>query len=134
MGVGQRPFQTFLCDGCGREVIAEEGSAVDGYYIEVSQVRNGEDTRNDNIFACSDVCIDRAVRDAVYREKLPEEEKLSATQELWMRGRAFRTDPRLPIYDASNETRIIGTAQEIASYQPPSPTQRPTRTALDGAR
>jgi len=55
MGVGSRVFQTFLCDACGREVIAEEGQSVDGYYIEVLQVLGGQQNNSENVYACSDL-------------------------------------------------------------------------------
>ena len=119
MGVGSRTFQTFLCDACGREVIAEEGSSVDGFYLEVLKVQNGEQVASENVYACSEMCIERAVRDALKREALPEPQKITATQELWLKGQIYRTNPALPVYDAKDETRIIGTAHEIASYQPP---------------
>lgn len=119
MGVGSRQFQTFLCDACGREIIAEEGSSVDGFYLEVLRVSNGEQSNSENVYACSEMCIERAVRDALKRETLPEPQRITATQELWLKGQIFRTNPALPVYDARDETRIIGTAHEIASYKPP---------------
>lgn len=119
MGVGSRTFQTFLCDACGREVIAEEGSSVDGYYIEVLKVVGGERLGTENVYACAEMCIDRAIRDALKRETLPPEKKLTATEELWLKGRSFNTNPRMAVYNAQDDTRLIGTAQEIASYQPP---------------
>jgi hypothetical protein len=128
VGVGSRSFTTFLCDACGREIISEEGLNVDGYYIDVQQIRDGQQSGNENIFACSDVCLPRAIRDGLFRQTLPEQQKISATQELWMRGRKFNTDPRLPIYDAKDESRVIGTAREIAENQPSA---RPELTALD---
>lgn len=117
MGVGARRFQTFLCDACGREVIAEEGVSVDGYYLDVQQVRNGNQISNENVFSCSELCIERAIRDALKRATLPEEQKLTATQELWLKGRQFATNPAMPVYDATDETRVIGTAREIDRRQ-----------------
>lgn len=119
MGVGSRTFQTFLCDACGREVIAEEGSSVDGFYLEVLKVQNGQQENSENVYACSEMCIERAVRDALKREALPEPQKITATQELWIKGRAFSTNPALPVYDVRDQTRVIGTAHEIANYKPP---------------
>jgi len=121
MGVGSRVFQTFLCDACGREVIAEEGQSVDGYYIEVLQVLGGQQNNSENVYACSDLCVERAIRDALKREFLPPEQKITETQELWLRGQAFRTNPSLPVLDASDDTRVIGTAQVLSK---PSPSRR----------
>ena len=130
MGVGSRTFQTFLCDACGKEVIAEEGTSVDGFYISVQQVAGGKNLETENVFACSAMCIDRAVRDALKRETLPPEKKLTETQELWLRGRQFATNPSIPIYDASDATRFIGTAQEIVSYRS-KPSPEPIDSLLD---
>jgi hypothetical protein len=119
MGVGSRVFHCFLCDACGREVIAEEGQTIDGFYIEVVRVQNGGQVGCDNVYACSDMCIEQAIRDSIKRETLPEPQKVTATQELWLKGRQFNTPVGgIPIVDVSNETRRIGTAQEIASYKP----------------
>lgn len=118
MGVGSRVFRTFLCDGCGREVIAEEDSSVDGYFLEAMQEANGVQTGSENIYACSARCIEQAVRDGLRRESLPEEQKLKAIQELWLRGRIFCAHPTLPVYDAGDQLSIIGTAQEIENYVP----------------
>lgn len=118
MGVGSRQFQTFLCDACGREIIAEEGSSVDGFYLEVLKVESGQQVGSENVFACSELCIPKAVSDALRRESLPEHQRITATQELWLKGQIFRTNPALPVYDAKDETRIIGTAHEIANYKP----------------
>ena len=107
----------FLCDSCGREVLAEEGSTVDGYYLEALQVQKGQQTSSDNIYACSEMCLEGAIRDALKRESLPEQQKVTATQELWMRGRQFLTNPELPIVDISDNTRRIGTAQDITNYK-----------------
>jgi len=123
MGVGRRTFSTYLCDACGREIISEEGHSIDGFYLEVTQVRNGEMAGEENVFACSDICLERAVRDSLKRATLPDDAKLTATQELWLKGRVFSTHPALPIVDTRDETRVIGTAREITSYQP-SPTKR----------
>lgn len=125
MGTGRRVFGTFLCDACGREIIAEEGITVDGFYFEIMQVRGGEQVGNDNVYACSDICIDRAVHDALKRATMTDEERLTATQELWIRGRQFATNPALPVVDVQDETRVIGTAREITKYRPPSPEPRP---------
>lgn len=119
MGVGSRQFQTFLCDACGREIIAEEGSSVDGFYLEVLKVEHGQQVSSENVFACSEMCIPKAISDALRRESLPEHQRITATQELWLKGQVFRTNPALPVYDAQDETRIIGTAHEIANYKPP---------------
>jgi len=121
MGVGKRAFECFLCDACGREIIAEEGSRIDGFFIDVTQVVRGELIGEDNVYACSDICVERAIRDSLKRATLPEEKKLTATQELWLKGRVYTTHPALPIVDVSDETRVIGTAREIL---PPSPTKR----------
>ena len=121
MGVSARRFETFLCDACGREIIAEEGSRIDGFYIDVTQIARGEMVGEDNVYACSDICLERAIRDSLKRATLPHEAKLTATQELWLKGRAYSTNPELPIVDVSDETRVIGTAREIL---PPSPTKR----------
>lgn len=118
VGVGSRTFQTFLCDACGREVIAEEGTSVDGFYIGVQQVANGKSLETENVYACSQMCIDRAIRDALKRETLPPEKKLTETQELWLRGRHFVTNPNIPIYDARDDTQLISTAKEISTYRP----------------
>lgn len=131
MGVGSRTFQTFLCDGCGREVIAEKGASVEGYYIEVLRVLRDTQVGSENVYACSDVCVERAVRDAVKRESLPEPERITATQELWLRGRVFNYHPDLPIYDAADETRVLGTAQELAEYKPLPPSPKPRTENLE---
>ena len=123
MGVGKRVFECFLCDSCGREVIAEESQVVDGYYIEVQEVLKGETTASDNIFACSPICIEKAIRDALIRETLPEDEKARALEELWIRGKQFSTNPELPVLDMSNPTLQIGTAREIHRHRP-TPTKR----------
>lgn len=125
MGVGSRTFTTFLCDACGREIIANEGAAVDGYVIEVLQIRNGQQIHTDNVFACSEPCVEGAVRGGLKREQLPEEEKLTATQELWLKGQQFTPAPGIPIVDMRDQTHVIGTAQEIANYKPPSPRHKP---------
>lgn len=124
MGVGSRTFQTFLCDACGREVIAEEGTSIDGFYIEVLRVQRGEQQGSENVYACSESCVDRAVQDALKRERLPEPQRVTATQELWLKGRVFSTS-ELPVYDARDQTRVIGTAREIADYQPTPEEPRP---------
>jgi hypothetical protein len=80
------------------------------------QVQNGDQVASENVFACSMMCIQRAVCDALFRESLSEDKKLTATQELWLRGRAFLSHPELPVYDAADETRVIGTAREIERY------------------
>lgn len=131
MGVGSRVFVTFLCDGCGREVIAEEGVTVDGFFMEVMRVLGGEQISTDNVYACSDLCVERAIRDSIKREALPEEQKITATQELWLRGQSFRTNSEIPIVDAADQTRVIGTAQEIANYRPPNPS--PTKREINEA-
>lgn len=132
MGVGSRTFQTFLCDACGKEVIAEEGASVDGFYIEVLQVKNGKQVGTENVYACSDMCLETAIRDALKREALPIPAKLSATQELWLKGRKFNTPiAGLPIVDVKDETRVIGTAHEIASYQPSPVKRREPEDPLD---
>jgi membrane carboxypeptidase/penicillin-binding protein len=118
MGVGSRTFTTFLCDACGREIIANEGAAVDGYVIEVLQIRNGQQIHTDNVFACSESCVGKAVNDSLKREVLPDEQKLTATQELWLRGQQFTPAPGIPIVDMRDETHVIGTAQEIRDYKP----------------
>jgi hypothetical protein len=118
MGVGRRAFGCFLCDACGREVIAEEGQTVDGYYIEVMHMQRGQSLGEENIYACSEMCIERAIRDALKRAAMPEEKKVTATQELWLKGRAFNTNPGIPILDVADQTRQIGTAHEIARHQP----------------
>ena len=118
MGVGKREFHTFLCDGCGREVVAEEGETVDGFYMEVMRVLDGNQTGTDNVFACGELCVERAIRDSLKRASMSEEERLTATQELWLKGRAFNTHPGLPILDMKDETRQIGTAHEIARHKP----------------
>ncbi len=123
MGVGRRVFGCYLCDSCGREVIAEETQTVDGYYIEVQEVLKGETTQSENIFACSPICIEKAIRDALIREALPEDEKNKAVQELWLRGKQFSTSPEFPVLDMSNPTHQIGTAREIARHRP-APTKR----------
>lgn len=120
MGVGRREFVCFLCDGCGREIIAEEGTRIDGFYLEALHVTNGEQVSDDNIYACSEMCVERAVRDALKRSLMPQEQKLTATQELWLRGRRFVTNPGIPIVDVGDETRQIGTAHELR----PSPEPR----------
>ena len=125
MGVGSRVFVTFLCDGCGREVIAEEGATVDGYMLEALHTFRGQRVSSENIFACSDICVERAIRDGLKRASMPEEQRTSATEELWLRGRQFRTNPGIPILDMSDETRQIGTAEEIANYRPsPRPLEK----------
>lgn len=136
MGVGKREFQTYLCDGCGLEIVSEVGSSVDGYYIEVLQVRDGGQLGCEDIFACSDVCLPNAVNGGLRRQALPEAEKISATQELWLRGRQFSTNPSLPILDMRDESRVIGTAREIVVHQPtqprtPVPRPRPAPTPID---
>jgi hypothetical protein len=118
MGVGRREFQCFLCDGCGREVIAEDGQTVDGYFMEVLRVLGGNQVSEDNVYACSDICVERSIRDSIKRAALPEPQKLTATQELWLRGRAFNTHPGMPILDIQDETRQIGTAHEISRHKP----------------
>lgn len=115
MGVGSRVFGTFLCNSCGREIIAEEGQSVDGYYLEVLRVQNGEQISSENIFACSEACIHRAVRDGLSLESLPEEQKVREIQRLWERGRRLSTAPIFPVLDVSNENRVLGTAREITS-------------------
>jgi hypothetical protein len=105
--------------------VAEEGATVDGYYMEALRVQNGEQVSEENIYACSEMCIPRAINDALKLAALPEEQKLTATQELWLRGRQFLTNPSLPILNAADETSVIGTAYEIANYKPsPSPQPR----------
>jgi membrane carboxypeptidase/penicillin-binding protein len=127
VGVGSRVFTTFLCDGCGREIIANEGATVDGYVIEVLQIRNGQQVHTENVFACSDRCVERAVRDSLRRETLPEDQKLTATQELWLHGQQFTPAPGIPIVDLREQTHVIGTAHEISTYEPPEhkPPSRP---------
>ena len=124
VGVGSRTFQTYLCDSCGREIITDEGTVVDGYYIEVLRVQHGEQISSQNIYACSATCVASAIHDGLRREALPEQEKLTATQELWLKGQKFNTRPNIPIVDATDHTRVIGTAQEIAAYQPSTSSSR----------
>ena len=125
MGVGSRTFRTFLCDSCGREVVAEEDASIDGYYIEVLKVVEGRQVSEDNVYACSDMCLEGAIRDSLKRAQLPPPQKVTATQELWLRGRKFVTNPSMPILDAKDETRIIGTAHEIQNYTPQGPPPGP---------
>jgi len=129
VGVGSRVFRTFLCDACGREVIAEENTAVDGYFIEVLQVHKGEQIHTDNVYACSAGCVERAVRDGLKRETLPEDQKITATQELWLRGQKFTPSSGIPILDATDRTTVIGTAHEIENYRPPA--QKPDPLSPD---
>jgi len=70
----------------------------------------------DNVYACSDICLEQAIRDSLKRASLPDEAKLTATQELWLKGRVYSTNPALPIVDVSDETRVIGTAREITLH------------------
>lgn len=113
MGVSKREFMVLLCDGCGREQIAEEGVSVDGYYLEAMQVQQGKNVGSDNIYACSDPCVEPAIRGSLIRESLPDKLKVQATRELWEGGRHYSTNPTMPVYDIRDVRRQIGTATDI---------------------
>ena len=75
-------MMVYSCDSCGAESFTEEGQSQDGYFLEALREVDGQQVSNDNIYACSTKCIERAILDALKRTSLPDPERLAATKEL----------------------------------------------------
>lgn len=117
MGVYRRSMSGFLCDGCGNEIIAEEGTSVDGFFIEVQRVKDSQTVIAENVYACSSVCVSEAVRGSLVRELLSEEEKNNELYMLRMRGhKSFHNE--IPMLASAEATRPMGSTRALDPLNP----------------
>lgn len=83
-----RQMVAHMCDACGKESYGEvEGELVNGLYLSVILVKDGYNTSDEGIYACSVECAGEAVRQGLLRAEMTVEDRQSALRLLWYKGR-----------------------------------------------